>query len=253
MVNNTAHGQSLTYYLNYYDSTAGAFQSDTLTWDGTVGEWLGNSARLDYFNSGGYPTWVIRPINNIGSIGYSSPQSSIVPPDSVSYTSNVSTISSISITDPATSNSFGQPLALDLLIQGIKVADLTWNNTHVRWQNSGASWILQAGSSSEGYTILDSGGSVTGSPKPAKSGTTVQHPSSPIAGQNGELRTDGKVGYIPTQTGDSDTYEIVADGGSTAGNSSGNPLSGSGGGSGGGGQAAGDPHISPLFGEKYDL
>ncbi len=143
-------------------------------------------------------------------------------------------------------NTYGQPLTLDLLIQGIKVADLTWNASAVRWQNSDASWILQAGASQEGFTLLDSGGSVTGNPKPAKSGGTVGHPSSPIAGQNGELRTDGKIGYIPTQTGDSDTYEIVADDDATAGDSSGNPLSGSGG-------AAGDPHISPLFGEKYDL
>ena len=242
-----SYGHSTELIINLNGS-----QVDVVTWSSATTDWRGSTYYISAGSAGGgLLTWRIRNISGDSLVAYgltsfSSGDEANNSPVGISYDS-ASYSDNFTVDNPA-NNSFGQPFTLDLLIQGTKVADLTWNDTHVRWQNSGASWILQAGSSSEGYTILDSSGSVTGSPKPAKSGTTVQHPSSPIAGQNGELRTDGKVGYIPTQTGDSDTYEIVADGGSTAGNSSGNPLSGA-----SGGQAAGDPHIAPIFGEKYDL
>ena len=139
-------------------------------------------------------------------------------------------------------NQYNQPTRLDLLIDGVTQATLIWSSATARW-DGGIYRMQYSGAVTEGFVIYNT----NNGNKLADSTTSVSATDDPRdIGDDGKIRTDGKVGYKVLSGGStSNWYEIKSEGGSTAGDSSGNPL--------GSGSGNGDPHISPLFGEKYDL
>ena len=146
----------------------------------------------------------------------------------------------------------GHPARVDFLIDGVAQETLEWSDSTSSWL--GAVYQIVPNSAPEGWVVSYRPGLPTtlNPPKVADSTSANAFPSSPVTGTT-SIRSDGKVGYKPVGSGStSNWYEIVVEGDASVGDSSGNPLSGGGGGGGGGG-AAGDPHITPIFGEKYDL
>jgi hypothetical protein len=141
-------------------------------------------------------------------------------------------------------NEYGQPTRLDFLIDGVKQATLVWSDDDARWD--GGSYRMQASGGTSGFQIVNPnitqlGGRIAMSTDIAG---TFDNPAD--FGNDGEIRDDGKVGYKPDGNGTTaNWYEIKIEGGSSSGDSSGEKYAS--------GEGNGDPHISPLFGEKYDL
>ena len=145
-------------------------------------------------------------------------------------------------------NQYGQPLRVDFLIGGVYTETLVWDSTASRWEGeTNPSWrMAYGGGQGEGFVISDSD---INPPKFADSTNAVGGATSanPIAYADGSLRADGKVGYKPVGSGTTATwYEIVAEGDASAGDGQGFPLGGQAG-------AQGDPHVTPIFGEKYSI
>jgi hypothetical protein len=142
-------------------------------------------------------------------------------------------------------NANGHPTRLDFLIDGVKQDTLVWDGTS-QWVGS-TYYVFPSGGAGQGWVVSHNLGTSVNPPTLADSTSAYAYPSTPITGTTSSIRADGKVGYKPIGSGTtSNWYEIVAEGDSSSADSSGNPLSGGVGG-------AGDPHITPIFGEKYDL
>ena len=145
-------------------------------------------------------------------------------------------------------NAYGHPTRLDFLIDGVMQDTLVWDGAS-QWV--GSTYYMIPSPSPEGWVVAHKPGSPVNPPKLADSTSAYAFPSTPVTGTTSSIRADGKVGYKPIGSGTtSNWYEIVAEGDASSADSSGNPLSGGGQGQAG---AEGDPHITPIFGDKYSI
>lgn len=138
---------------------------------------------------------------------------------------------------------YGHPTRLDFLIDGVMQDTLVWDGTS-QWD--GSTYFMIPSAAPEGWVVVNQS---VNPPKIADSTSAAGFPQTPVTGTT-SFRADGKVGYKPVGHGTtSNWYEIVAEGDSSEGDSTGTPYPPALGGGGG----AGDPHITPIFGKKYDL